>query len=56
MLQLLLQKGMLFFKKGVWAASLDVIFLRFFETFCEHVPWNKLSGTYGSKIMVKCKF
>jgi hypothetical protein len=31
---------------GVWAALLDVIFVRdFFETFCEHAPWNKLQGS-----------
>jgi hypothetical protein len=30
---------------GVWAVSLDLIFKRFFETFCEHVLWNKLCGS-----------
>ena len=28
----------------VWAASLDLIFLKKFETFCELAPWNKLWG------------
>jgi hypothetical protein len=30
----------------VWIASLNLIFLkRFFETFCEHAPQNKLHGS-----------
>jgi hypothetical protein len=26
----------------IWAMSLDLNFLKFFETFCEHAPFNKL--------------
>jgi hypothetical protein len=45
----------------IWAASLDLNFIFwFFETFCEHAPRNKLSGstnlTYESKVKGVWKF